>query len=321
MVVAVAVRPKQRLAVCRAFLVDGVSVVEAVVTADALELVIFLGGAKLRCLVAVVMAIARAARGRDTVCRTAVVNGHLVGGAVLARDAGVTELVVKVIMSDLKLVVECLLFGTELCSWVAFCVMAARGSSCRDAVLRALVVDRVTAPVAVLARKTLVFVTFEVRAEFSGVRNPTTAMVMAIALGSRRRNARVRTLFVDRKVVSAVVTRGTHILEMPLVAAELFPFGTVRVFVAVCAKLRDAVGGALVVDRILVLVAVLAANARVLMSCRCRAELSLHVAVRVCVASSAHRRDTVGGASMVDRVCVLAAVAAADTLVLVAGKC
>jgi hypothetical protein len=88
---------------------------------------------------------------------------------------------------------------------------------------------------------------------------------------------------------------------MRLVTAEFSLFVTVSVRVAVGAKLGFAVRGALMVDRILVVVAVVAGDALVLVVVHVRAELARLVAVVVAVAMGAVVGDTVLGAMLVDR--------------------
>jgi hypothetical protein len=314
---AVAMGAEERLAVGGALLVDRVTVVEAVVTADTLESVRLLGGAELARLVTLVMTVAVAASRGDTVLGALVVDGHFVARTVLAWNAGSAVHVVEIVVLQLDCIAEGVLVCAELGHGVALGVSVARGTSGRDAVLGASVVDGILAAVAELAGDALVLVALDVGAELGRADVTLAAVVVVVALRSLWRYARVWALSIDREIVSAVITRGALVLEVSLVAAEFLPLGTVRVSIAMGTKLRDTVGGASLVDRVGVLVAVLAANALVLMLRIGRAKLSFHVAVSMRVAVSVLLRDAVPGASLVNRVGVLAAVLAADTLVLV----
>ena len=124
MIVAIALGAKRGNTVKRALLVDRVTVVEAVVTADTLESVRLLGGAELARLVTLVVTVAVAARRGDTVLGALVVDGHFVARTVLAWNAGSAVHVVEIVVLQLDCIAEGVLVCAELGHGVALGVRA-----------------------------------------------------------------------------------------------------------------------------------------------------------------------------------------------------
>lgn len=226
------------------------------------------------------------------------VDRVLVVVAVLARDA-------------LVLACRVLVTGAELGLWVATVMAIAAGAELGDAVLRALAVDRVLVVLAPLTANAAVLVERVLRAEL-GLR---VAVMVAIAGRQQRGGAVLRALAVDGVVTFGAEGAGdASVLEALDFGAELRVGVALVMLVAVGADLRDAMLRALLVDRILVVMAVVARHTGVLVSRLVGAKLRLLIAVVVLTACRPERRDAVVRAVLVDAERVLAAVLARDTL-------
>jgi hypothetical protein len=169
-----------------------------------------------------------------------------------------------------------------------------------------------------LAGDASVLVLVNIGTELGLPRVASAAVVVPVAFRSSGWDAGVGALFSHRQVTCAEVAWHALILHVSLTGAELRPRVAVRVRVAVGAELRRAVLGALVVDRVGVLLAELAGHALLHVPLLHGAELAFHVAVGMLVAGSTDLRDAVRGALVVDRVAVFVAEVTSDTLVYVA---
>jgi hypothetical protein len=164
-------------------------------------------------------------------------------------------------------------------------------------VLRTFAADGVFGEVAVLARDALILVRREGGTEFER----RIAVGVRIAVRADACDTVLRALAVDSVgAVSAVGACDALVLGVGLVAAELGLVIAAVVAVTVRAKLRLAVGRALLVDRVLVVAAVVARHALVLVVGHVRTELTRLVAVVVSVAVRTSVRDAVLGAVLVD---------------------
>jgi hypothetical protein len=221
---------------------------------------------------------------------------------------------------------------------VAVIVAIALGAKRGNTVKRALLVDRVRVFAAVLAGDArLREVAFDyiqgrsldlqlrTRAKFRlGI-----AVVMLVAVSLRLRDAVRRALLVDRvKVLSAELTRDASMRCVHPLEGRILVDGiggtelaiTITPVVAITRRtvLGDAVLGTLLVNGVLRMLAVGTADALVLAAQDGGAELGLGVAVVVAIAVGIERRDAVLWTPVIERILVLAILAASALALLVA---
>jgi hypothetical protein len=165
-------------------------------------------------------------------------------------------------------------------------------------------VDGVRVFVAVVAGDALVLVVFQRRAELGA----HITVGMMVALSASLRNTMLRAPVVDsERVLPAVLAANALVLVAGHCGAELGLGVAVVVAVAGRATSRYAVLRALAVDRILVLLAPLAANTAMAVERVGGAEFGRGVAVVVAIAGGKHWGRAVGGALPVNGILVLGA--------------
>jgi hypothetical protein len=295
--VGVAVGPERRDAVQRAVLIHRELVLAAKLAGEA-AIGVGLGHSTVHAVdfhlvaraelgfgVAVMVAVAVGTDGRNASGGAVLIDGEARILAVLAWDAGVA----------IESAGECsdfvdLVSRAELRLGVAVMVAVTAGAGRGHAVLGALLVDRVGVLLAPVAGSALVFVALDGRTKLS----LCVAVVVSVAVRLKGRDAVPRALVIQGILaLLAVLARAAVALR----GAELGLRVAMGVPVAVGANFRLAVLRALLVDRVGVLLAELAANAYFLLG---RAELSSGVTMGMRGACSASLRRAVHGALLVD---------------------